>query len=209
MPTDRRAMVEFARELTRSALAPNRNPATAEQRQQLEAAGLPAPATPDEWDSLAGLVGIPLVESRTMTTAKIVNAATFWAKARALTAAPAMQPAAEPGPAVEVPEYLFGWDDILAFLFPSERNPKRHKETVARLNEKRSGPIITGKRGEKPRAARSKLAAWWQSLESEQLEAAERRVSRRATANVRHDYGRNGVVLPEIGGEAKGRRRPR
>jgi hypothetical protein len=102
--------------------------------------------------------------------------------------------------------YLNGWREILGALELS--NDKEKREWVRNLNdsEKTSGPILSPGRGVPPKVEKSKLLAWWNSLEKIWEASNQRMNDRQATVTGSHEYGRRGDVIPDIAGSTKKRR---
>jgi hypothetical protein len=103
--------------------------------------------------------------------------------------------------------YLFGWREILDAL--GLENGETNKRRVAQLNQLNEGPIIVPGQGSHPRVDKSRLIAWWNSLDSRWEELEQRERDRRATAESRHGFGKDGTVFPEIHGAEKCRRLPK
>jgi hypothetical protein len=102
-------------------------------------------------------------------------------------------------------ELLTGWRQITAALGMkySER------ASVRSLNVRLAGPILTAGQGAQPRVYKSDLIHWWNQLAIEQQDLANRRAGARLSGETHHQYGREGVAAPEIGGGVKKRRRHR
>jgi hypothetical protein len=104
-----------------------------------------------------------------------------------------------------VPERLCSWREILTAL--KRKNNSQSLSTVKRLNKSMGGPIKTGGRGAQPQVDKAKLLAWWCDLDRLHEEQQQRRQDSAATVENRHNYGRNGEVVPDISGGVKRRRR--
>ena len=114
-------------------------------------------------------------------------------------------PREEIGEPVEPKHYLLTWRAILEAL--NQIHTDESKERVRKLNEKYSGPIIMGGRGEQPKVTREKLLEWWNGLESRFRELEARDRDRQATVESQYKHGRDATAVPEIGGHVKKRRR--
>jgi hypothetical protein len=99
--------------------------------------------------------------------------------------------------------YLFSWRDILDAL--EMKNDDESQRRVRDLNKKFDGPINLPKKGGQPKVNKEKLLAWWNRLE-ELWETKEGGRNAEATTESRHNYGRTGEVIPDIGGHVKKRR---
>lgn len=100
---------------------------------------------------------------------------------------------------------LFSWREILAALGVASGDESRRR--IKRLNELRQGPIRTKGKGSQPQVERGALIEWWNRLEIEAEDQANRREGRRLESEAQYAYGRNGTVAPEIGGTIRARRR--
>jgi hypothetical protein len=98
---------------------------------------------------------------------------------------------------------LTGWIEITAALDMQKSDWKKIKS----LNDRRGGPIKNRGRGTQPMVNRDVLIEWWNGLDAQTEESANRRDGERASAETQHNYGRSGTAAPEIGGEVKKRRR--
>jgi hypothetical protein len=104
---------------------------------------------------------------------------------------------------------VVGWPDILDALGLKEH----HKEWVRGLNNRSPERVIKFRRGAKPIAELGALIQWWQDLvlRYEDLKAREAaneetQTHQEATLTMKHSYGRNGAVFPEIAGYERTRR---
>jgi hypothetical protein len=111
----------------------------------------------------------------------------------------ATKPAAAPSPAV----YLQSWSEILDSL--EMKNTEVNRGRVRGANERFEGPINIPKQGGQPKANKAKLLEWWNGLEM-RWEAGGAGQITAATLENRHNYGRDGEVVPDIGGHTKKRR---
>jgi hypothetical protein len=113
-------------------------------------------------------------------------------------------------------EYLMNWPDILNEV--GLKNTDEDRRTLRALNDKYKGPIIMPRRGGRPKVDRGKLRPWWNGLESRWVQEeqgrrdseeakGQRGRDRKETTRERHNYGRNGEVVPGIAGHVKPRRR--
>ncbi len=114
---------------------------------------------------------------------------------------PKKAPAPEPTP--EPTQYLLSWREILDAL--DLKNDQ--KDRVAKLNSDYDGPIVMPGQGAQPKVAKDKLVVWWNGLEARFSEIQQRARDRKASVEAQHDYGRDGTVVPDIGGSVKSRRR--
>jgi hypothetical protein len=99
-------------------------------------------------------------------------------------------------------EMLVGWHSITVALdmTHSDRN------SIKRLNESFEGPIKNHGRGTKPMVFRDDLIQWWNALALRQQELANQAAGKKGATDAQHNYGREGTVVPEIGGSVKKRR---
>lgn len=104
-----------------------------------------------------------------------------------------------------VPQYLWNWREILdALKMPNNKESIRR---VREANQQYDGPIILPSKGGQPKVIVGKLLEWWSKLE-EQIRAREQeRDDTKATLEEKYNHGRDGVVLPDISGHVKKRRR--
>jgi hypothetical protein len=112
-----------------------------------------------------------------------------------------------PAPAAPA-EYLLSWRAILGAV--GMKNTIADRQQLRTLNNKYEGPIIMPERGGQPKVDKGKLRPWWDGLESrwveDRKEAEEKRRDREEATGERHSYGRNGEIVPDIGGHVKKRR---
>jgi hypothetical protein len=118
--------------------------------------------------------------------------------------APISVAAESSGGCVKPKEYLFGWGDILDAV--GMKNTPEDRGKVQRLNDNYQGPIMTKGQGSQPRAEKTKLVAWWDGLEGQWEKSAQKQSDRDATVKATHNFGREGIVAPEIKGSVKRRR---
>lgn len=110
-----------------------------------------------------------------------------------------------PNGEARLPLYCVNWAEILAAL-----NLKRaDKDKVRKLNEEHGGPIILPQKGGQPKVERGKLLSWWVGIEQLWEEQRQRQLNRDSTLEAAHRYGREAIVLPEISGSMKRRRKDR
>ena len=114
-------------------------------------------------------------------------------------------PKSDESPTAPVPAILANWREILIALGLHPNVEDREK--VRRLNKTYRGPIITGGQGKQPLADKAKLLEWWRGLEAKTAAMADRNRDTRATVAAQHNYGQRGVVVPDIRGRVKSRRR--
>jgi hypothetical protein len=100
---------------------------------------------------------------------------------------------------------LASWGEILEALGLK----KKDRNKVARLNRTRGGPIKPGKKGQQPIVDHAELLEWWNRLTIEYEVGENRRRDAKPTAAASHEHGRDGVVLPDIGGSERKRRADR
>jgi hypothetical protein len=81
-----------------------------------------------------------------------------------------------------------------------------NQRNVRNLNNKYDGPIIFPKQGAQPKADKAKLLEWWDGLEQQFLDEQQRKSDAEATVAGQHPYGKDGIVVPGIGGSVKRRR---
>jgi hypothetical protein len=84
-------------------------------------------------------------------------------------------------------------------------SPNEYRK-IKRLNEKFDGPIPPVPKGSQPRVRKDAFIEWWNRLAILQQEQAHRRTGARLAAEAHHNYGRDGLVAPEIAGSVKKRR---
>jgi hypothetical protein len=101
-------------------------------------------------------------------------------------------------------QYCLSWRDILDTLDLDNNDDNRNK--VRGLHGLHDSPITLGSKGCQPKVNKAKLIEWWNSLERRFQEVAERDRNREATVAADHNYGRDGVVVPEITGSVNRRR---
>ena len=104
-------------------------------------------------------------------------------------------------------EYLTNWREILITLGHKSNDEDRDK--VRSLNKQYNGPIVIPGRGSQPRVEKTTLLKWWNDLEIMFQDQANQKEGTRLAAESQHDYGRDGVVAPELSGEVKSRRSDR
>ena len=102
---------------------------------------------------------------------------------------------------------LTSWREILVAL--GLKNNREDQGKVSRLNGRYAGPICIPGRGAQPVVDKAKLIKWWNDLEAKAREAKDRSRDAQATAAAQHDYGRDGVVAPDLAGGVKRRRKDR
>jgi hypothetical protein len=110
-----------------------------------------------------------------------------------------------PQPIPEPKEYLDGWQSILVALGMKNNEAERRK--VSRTNKEMGGPIIVPGRGSQPKVDRARLIEWWNGLEMRWQALDNQTQGARLEAEAQHNYGREGVVVPGIGGQVKKRRK--
>lgn len=77
------------------------------------------------------------------------------------------------------------------------------QDKVKSLNKRYNGPIPKPRRGGQPIVEHSKLLEWWNKLAVIQQEMENRDSGERLSVEGQHDYGREGRVVPEIGGSVR------
>jgi hypothetical protein len=107
-------------------------------------------------------------------------------------------------------QLLHGWRAIdealrLSQIYPSLKYDERRRKLLY-LNNYYMGPIKVGTKGRQPVVNRSKLIAWWNSIEDLVENQKARIRDKQATLQSRHPYGRSAHVIPEIGGSLKRRK---
>lgn len=102
---------------------------------------------------------------------------------------------------------LMNWAQILNSLDLPNDDTNRH--LVRRLNSEHDGPLLFGGQGSQPKVNKAMLIEWWNGLEERFREIDERSRDKAATVDSIHEYGRSGIVVPEIGGSVKKRRSSR
>jgi hypothetical protein len=101
-------------------------------------------------------------------------------------------------------DYLMNWRGILDALKLGNNDENRNR--VRQLNKLRAGPIILPGKGGQPKVTKDKLLSWWNSLEKRFEEIEQKATDTQATLSSRHNYARDGQVLPNISGHVKKRR---
>jgi hypothetical protein len=109
-----------------------------------------------------------------------------------------------PSPPTKPAAYLWSWQEILDCL--GLKNNKQKRDLVRKLNDSWEGPIILPKQGGQPVVIKEELRQWWNDLKRHIEEKNQKDVDTRATVEAQHGYGKDGVVVPEIGGHVKKRR---
>jgi hypothetical protein len=106
-------------------------------------------------------------------------------------------------------QYLMNWHEILGALELNHNSENRQR--VARLNKskKHPGPIISTGQGGQPKVEKTRLMAWWESLENQFAQSKSREDDTAASAANQHPHGREGQVAPDLAGSVKPRRRNR
>jgi hypothetical protein len=103
---------------------------------------------------------------------------------------------------------LFGWGAILHAL--GRRDTRREQRLIKNVNELCNGPIRCSGRGSRSVVNKDTLLTWWNGLEDfyGQTRTKEEKHQDNCEASVkgRHNYGRDGEVVPEIEGGTKRRR---
>jgi hypothetical protein len=99
--------------------------------------------------------------------------------------------------------YLMNWREILDALGMNCNDESRQR--VREMNERYSGPIVVGRRGQQPKVEKTKLIEWWNNLEI-QWETGNSRTFAQDTVRPQHNYSRGGTVVPGIAGSVKERR---
>lgn len=115
---------------------------------------------------------------------------------------------ADPSSAQKSPRpktYLLNWREILETL--SLKNDEETREKVRRLNEMHNGPIVVGGRGQQPKAEKGKLLDWWNDLERRFEKVEQRNRDKQATTESQYKHGRGEIVVPDLRGHVKKRRR--
>lgn len=112
----------------------------------------------------------------------------------------------EPQPLPEEPKvYCSGWPEILDAL--RLKNNQEERRRVQRSNALFGGPITVISAGSKPRVDKTKLIAWWNSLDDIYQDLQQRERDRQATVGTSYHYGSEGTVVPDLAGSVKKRRR--
>jgi hypothetical protein len=101
--------------------------------------------------------------------------------------------------------WLFNWRDILDAL--RLRNNDQSRNKVRRINEGYAGPIMLPGKGGQPKVDKAKLLVWWDGLETQFKEHQQRRADVRATVAEQYLHGKTAVVVPDIGGRVKKRKK--
>jgi hypothetical protein len=102
-------------------------------------------------------------------------------------------------------KYLLSWPEILLAL--DLDNNDLNRDRVKRMNDLYRGPIILPDQGGQPKVNKAKLIEWWNGLEILWMTQANPEGAQASAAN-RHNFGKTGEAVPEIGGGVK-KRRPR
>jgi hypothetical protein len=100
-------------------------------------------------------------------------------------------------------EYLWNWREILDAL--DLKNNAASQGKVREANQRYDGPISLPGKGGQPKVSKAKLLEWWNGLEIQFLTGGAG-ANAQATLAARHNCGRDGTVLPDIGGHLKKRR---
>jgi hypothetical protein len=102
-------------------------------------------------------------------------------------------------------KYATGWAEIASTL--QQQNDEAFQKRIKQLHSRHPGPIQLRGRGKQPIAEQRKLIEWWNSLEERFGEVQARSISRTQSTAHKYSYGRDGVVIPEIKGHERRRRR--
>ena len=101
-------------------------------------------------------------------------------------------------------QYLTNWREILIAL--DMKNNREDQSKVRILNEKYDGPIVIPGQGSQPKAEKNKLIAWWNGLAAKWTTVGSKTINAAATVANQYEYGREGVVVPDIAGGVKKRK---
>jgi hypothetical protein len=112
-----------------------------------------------------------------------------------------LKPVIEPPNATPI-KLLAGWREITDAL----GRPYADRKKIRSLNSRCGGPIKNRGIGTQPWVDRDDLIKWWNRLAEMADVAEDRRADAQASAGIQHNFGRDGTVAPEIGGEVKKRR---
>ena len=107
-------------------------------------------------------------------------------------------------PSTKPANMLTSWRDILVAMGLKYNNEDKSK--VSGVNKTYDGPIIIPGQGRRPLVEKTKLLLWWNGLEKQAQEIADRKRDSQATVSSCHNFGRTGEANPEIGGGVKRRR---
>jgi hypothetical protein len=107
------------------------------------------------------------------------------------------------GPPPSPTRYLMSWREILDAL--DLKNNQENQRRVRDLNKQYEGPIALPTQGGQPKVNKAKLLDWWNHLEIRFMTAGGG-TNTDATLQARHEYGRDGTVLPDISGHVQKRR---
>lgn len=83
------------------------------------------------------------------------------------------------------------------------------REKIKDLNKAYDGPIRNSGRGTSPIVYLDDLIEWWNHLDVKAQELANQREGKKLSAEDQHNFGRDGIAAPEIGGGVKERRSDR
>lgn len=100
---------------------------------------------------------------------------------------------------------LNGWHEITQAVSMKYNQRK----DVKSLNDRYQGPISNRGAGTHPMVYEDDLIDWWNKLAVKQQELANQREGAKLSAEIQHNYGRDGTAAPEIGGGTKKRRKKR
>lgn len=102
---------------------------------------------------------------------------------------------------------LFGWADIAEAV--GQKNDEAFQKRVKALHARIQSPIVFGGQGKPPTVDRAKLLSWWNTLADRLAELESRRRDSKETTRDTYKHGRDGIVVPDIGGHVKKRRTKR
>ncbi len=118
------------------------------------------------------------------------------------------------GSAKVFPVPLVGWQSLFAALNEPHGkqaipNTDQNRRLILRFNEELKGPITRpGGRGQQPKVEKAALMAWWSGPVKEYLnhrrdEGEQKDESAQLTTAETHNFGRDAIVVPEIGGHVR------
>lgn len=116
-----------------------------------------------------------------------------------------LQQAAASAPNDKPVSYCFGWAQIVDAI--GLKNDQETRNRIRRLNQEHGGPILVEGQGAQPKVNFEKLILWWNGLESRFEELRDKQRDRHATIAATYQHGKDAVVVPDIRGSVKRRRK--
>lgn len=110
--------------------------------------------------------------------------------------------------AIAVPHLLESWDEIFEVIGkPLTKDRQKHINRLRKANKRYAGPIMLGSQGEQPKAERGELLDWWERMCQDLHERETERANRSRTVENQYPHGRDAVIVPDIDGHVRKRKR--